>query len=133
MPTVAIVGASANPERYSHQAVLRYLKQGWQVWPIHPTLESVAGIACLHDLAALPGKPDIISMYVNPGRGIALVPQLAAIKPSYLWLNPGSESEELVQAARGAGLTVIQACNLVALSMGDPRLVAERVLAEQQP
>ena len=41
------------------------------------------------------------------------LPEIAARKPGELWLNPGSDSDELVEAARAQGLNVIQACSIV--------------------
>jgi uncharacterized protein len=126
MSTVAIIGASAKPERYSHQAVLRYRERGWTVWPVHPGATPVAGLPAFPDLAALPGRPDIISMYVNPELGLGMLDAIVAAAPQVLWLNPGADGEALASAARKRGLTVVEACNLVALSYGDPLEVLRR-------
>jgi predicted CoA-binding protein len=44
---------------------------------------------------------------------MALLPEIAARGCDELWLNPGSDSDELVAAAREKGLNVIQACSIV--------------------
>ena len=120
MPTVAIVGASPNPERYSHQAVLRFLARGYTVWPVHPAGHSVAGQPGFKTLGELPGRPDIVCMYVNPQAGLTLLDAIVTAKPQVLWLNPGADGEPLASAARARGLTVVEACSLVALGYGDP-------------
>jgi uncharacterized protein len=120
MPSVAVVGASPKPERYSHQAVLRYLERDYTVWPVHPAGHSVADQPGFRDLASLPGQPDIISLYVNPTLGLELLPTIVACQPQLLWLNPGADSDELQAAAQQQGLRVVRACNLVALSYGNP-------------
>jgi predicted CoA-binding protein len=120
MPTVAVIGASPRPERYSHQAVLGYLARGYTVYPVNPAGESVAGLAAFRSLADVPGSPDIVTMYVNPGTGVELLDQIVAKKPRALWLNPGADGEPIASAARAKGLHVVTACNLVALSYGDP-------------
>ena len=120
MPTVAVIGASPKPDRYSHQAVLGYLKRGYTVYPVNPAGEAVAGIAAFRTLAEVPGSPDIVTMYVNPTTGLELLAQIVAKQPKALWLNPGADGEPLASAARAKGLTVVEACNLVALSYGDP-------------
>ncbi len=118
--SVAIVGASTNPERYSHQAVLRYLAKGWTVWPVHPSGLAVAGQACFRTLSDLPGRPDIVCMYVAPATGLGMLDAIVAVKPQVLWLNPGADGEPLVSAARARGLHVTEGCTLVVLGHGDP-------------
>ena len=126
-PTVAIVGASPKPERYSHQAVLRYRAAGWTVWPVNPAGLEVAGIPALRSLAELPGRPDIVCMYVNPTTGLEMLDQIVAAKPTQLWLNPGADGEPLASAARNRGLRVVEACTLVALGYGNPLEVADQL------
>jgi predicted CoA-binding protein len=120
MPTVAIVGASPKPERYSHQAVLKYRERGYTVWPVHPAGGVIAGLPVHRTLADLPGRPDIICMYLNPKAGLELLDQIVACAPQVLWLNPGADGEPLAGAARARGLKVVEACTLVVLGYGDP-------------
>ena len=60
-------------------------------------------------------KLDRISVYLPPAVGLKMLPQIAARGCNELWLNPGSESDDLVAAAEKAGLNVIQACSIVAI------------------
>lgn len=123
MPSVAIVGASPHPDRYSHQAVLRYRERGWTVWPVNPGATPVAGLPAMSDLAALPARPDIVCLYVNPQIGMTLLDAIVAVRPQVLWLNPGADGEPLRSAARARGLTVHEGCTLVVLGWGDPLAV----------
>lgn len=129
-PTVAVVGASAKPDRTSNQAVRAYLDAGWEVWPVHPSGVSVHGLDTYRSLADLPGRPEIVSMYLNPTAALALLDDIAAAAPDWLWLNPGADGEPIASAARDRGLAVVEACNLVGLSYGDPRTFAKRVATE---
>jgi predicted CoA-binding protein len=126
MPSVAIVGASAKADRYSHQAVLRYRERGWTVHPVHPSRQDVAGLPCLASLAELPGAVDIVCMYVNPETGLTMLDDILARAPQLLWLNPGADGEPLASRARERGLQVIEACTLVVLAQGDPLALVER-------
>ncbi len=120
MPTVAIVGASNKPERYSHQAVLKYRERGYTVWPVHPAGGLIAGLPVARTLSELPGRPDIVCMYVNPTAGLGMLEEIVACGPQVLWLNPGADGEPLTSAARARGLKVVEACTLVVLGYGDP-------------
>lgn len=122
--SVAIVGASPDPARYSHQAVLRFRARGWTVWPIHPAAAAIDALPVFRDLAALPGRPDLVCLYVKPEIGLGLLDAIAALRPLALWLNPGADGPELVAAARARGLRTVEACALVALGRGDPLVVA---------
>lgn len=133
MPTVAVVGASPRPERYSNRAVRRYLDAGWTVWPVHPAGHAVHGQPGHRSLAELPGRPDVITMYLNPRAAMDLRDDIERCAPRYLWLNPGADGDPIASAARERGLTVIETCNLVALGRGDPLAVAEEWLREHGP
>jgi uncharacterized protein len=126
MPSVAIVGASPKPDRYSHQAVLRYRERNWTVWPVHPSGAPVAELPTLKTLAELPARPDIVCLYVNPDLGLGMVEAIAQAAPTLVWLNPGSESPALRQALEARGLRVVEACTLVVLAQGDPLEIALR-------
>jgi uncharacterized protein len=62
-------------------------------------------------------KLDRISVYLPPAVGLKVLPEIAARGCDELWLNPGSESDELVAAADAQGLNVIQACSIVDIGM----------------
>jgi predicted CoA-binding protein len=120
MPTVAVVGASHREDRPSHLALERYAARGYTVWPVTPAVTAIAGLATYADLAALPGAPDLISMYVNPERGLAMLEAIVACRPRAVWLNPGADGAALAEALRARGVTVVEGCSLVALAYGDP-------------
>lgn len=119
MPTVAILGASADRSKFGNKAVRAFLARGFDVYPVNPKGGEVEGLAVQPSLAAIPAgvKLDRISVYLPPAIGLKMLPDIAARGCDELWLNPGSESEELVAAAEKLGLNVIQACSIVAVGM----------------
>jgi len=113
-PTVAIVGASDDRSKYGNKAVRAFRDQGWEVYPIHPTLTEVEGMPAFPDLDAVPvPQLDRVSFYVPPRIGLALLDAVARKPIGEVWLNPGSESPELVARAEALGLNVIQACSIL--------------------
>ena len=119
MPTVAILGASADREKYGNKAVRAFVARGYTVYPVNPKGGEVEGLPVYISLAAIPAdvKLDRISVYLPPAVGLKTLPEIAARGASELWLNPGSESDELVEAAEKQGLNVIQACSIVDIGM----------------
>lgn len=119
MPSVAILGASADRSKFGNKAVRAFLARGFDVFPVNPKGGEVEGLPVQPSLAAIPAgvKLDRISVYLPPAIGLKMLPEIAARGCDELWLNPGSESEELVVAAEKLGLNVIQACSIVAVGM----------------
>jgi predicted CoA-binding protein len=117
MPTVAILGASADRSKFGNKAVRAFLARGYDVYPVNPKGGDVEGLPVYRSLAEIPAdvKLDRISVYLPPAVGLKTLPEIAARGCGELWLNPGSESDELVAAAEQKGLNVIQACSIVAI------------------
>jgi hypothetical protein len=114
MPTVAILGASADRSKFGNKSVRAHQQQGYTVYPVNPKADLIEGLKAYKSLAEIPpGKLDRISVYLPPQVGMAVLPEIAARGCDELWLNPGSDSDELVEAARAKGLNVIQACSIV--------------------
>lgn len=111
--TVAIIGASADPAKFGNKAVRAYLRQGWTVYPVSPRGGEIEGLPVFKSIVDVPRPIDRISMYVAPPVGMAMLNDLAAAGAGEIYFNPGSESDELIDAAREKGLEPIVACSIV--------------------
>ena len=117
-PSVAILGASADRSKFGNKAIRAHLQQGYDVYPVNPKGGEIEGLAVYKGLAEVPvERLDRISVYLPPKIGLAMLDEIAAKGCDELWLNPGSESDELVQKAQSMGLEPIQACSIVALGV----------------
>ena len=115
-PSVAIVGASNDRAKFGNKAVRAFQNQGFTVYPVNPKGGEIEGLPAYTSLSEIPAeKIDRISMYVPPAVGLKMLDEIAAIEFDELWLNPGSESDELIAAARERGLEVVVACSIVAV------------------
>jgi predicted CoA-binding protein len=115
---VVIVGASDNPERYSHRALLLLRQHGHEVVPVHPKLAQIEGVPVVADLSAISGPVDTVTMYVGPAISAGLGDKLAALKPRRVIFNPGTENAVLEQQLSAAGIICEEACTLVLLNTG---------------
>lgn len=114
MPTVAILGASTDRSKFGNKSVRAHQAKGFTVYPINPKATEIEGLKAYASLADVPaGKLDRVSVYLPPAVGIKVLPEIAARGCDELWLNPGTESDELVVEAERLGLNVIQACSIV--------------------
>jgi hypothetical protein len=115
---VAIIGASDNPERYSHKALLLLRRHGHEVIPVHPKLTEIEGIAVAPSLSAIAGQVDTVTMYVGPAISSGLQDSLIALRPGRVIFNPGAENAALAEALEKAGIACEEACTLVLLNSG---------------
>ena len=111
--TVVVVGASADRSKYGNKAVRAYLRQGYNVIPLHPKESEIEGVPAVRSLADITGPVDRVTLYVPPAVGLTLLPQIAALAPKELWVNPGAESEELLASARQLGFDPIEGCAIL--------------------
>jgi uncharacterized protein len=108
-----VIGASSARHKFGNKAVRAYVRQGWTVYPVNPNEKTVEGLPVYATLADIPGPVDRVSMYVPPSVGIGLLDAIKAKGAAELFLNPGSESDALLERAEALGLDTIQACSIV--------------------
>jgi predicted CoA-binding protein len=118
MPAVAILGASADRSKFGNKSIRAHQQQGFTVYPVNPKGGQIEGLTVYKSLGDVPpGKLDRISVYLPPPILLQVLPEIAARGADEVWLNPGSDSDEAVDAARNLGLNVIQACSIVDLGV----------------
>jgi predicted CoA-binding protein len=122
MKSVAIIGASKDRNKYGNKAVRAFLQQGYKVYALNPKETEIEGLSVLKSIGDVPERPDMISVYVPPGILKTLLPEIAAKGCHELWLNPGTESDEVLAEAERLGLNVIQACSIVGVGASPSRL-----------
>src|SRR5688500_15037621 len=118
MPTVAILGASADRSKFGNKSVRAHLTQGYTVYPVNPKGGDIDGLTVYKSLAEVPaGKLDRISVYLPPAVLLNTLEEIAERGCDELFLNPGTESEAVLAKAEALGLEPIQACSIVDLGM----------------
>jgi predicted CoA-binding protein len=82
----------------------------------------VEGIPAFGSILQVPVRPDLISVYVPPPELLKILPDIAVKGCDELWLNPGTESAEVLTEAERLGLNVVQACSIVGVGVNPHRL-----------
>jgi len=122
MKTVAIIGASNDPRKFGNKAVRAFVQQGFTVYPVNPNETEVEGIEAYQSIRDVPVRPFMISVYVPPQVLAKLLPDIAAKGCDELWLNPGTESDEVLAEAERLKLKVVQACSIVGIGVSPSQL-----------
>jgi len=113
--TVAIIGASADRQKFSNKAVRAFVHQGYTVFPINPKEAEIEGLTAYKSVGDVPGPIDMASLYLPPSVGERVIEEVARKGIIEVWLNPGAESPELVAKARSLGLKPIVACSILGI------------------
>ncbi len=113
MPSVAIIGASTDRNKFGNKAVRAYVRQGWTVFPVNPNTVVVEGLRSYASITDIPGALDRASLYVPAKVGIGLLGAIKSKGVGELWVNPGAESDALLAEAARLGLTTVEACSIL--------------------
>lgn len=116
--TVAVIGASADPSKFGNKSVRAHLRAGYTVFPVHPREKIIEGLKVYPSLREVPEPLDRVTVYIPPGALLLILEDIARKNPRELFLNPGTDSPEVVAKARSLGLNPIQACSIVDVGGG---------------
>ena len=117
MKTIAIIGASSDRGKFGNKAVRAFQKQGYTVYPVNPKETEIEGLPAFKSIRDVPVRPEMISVYLPPPVLLKVLPEIAAKGCDELWLNPGTESDEVLAEAERLGMNVIQACSIVGVGV----------------
>jgi uncharacterized protein len=121
MPTVAVIGASANRRKFGNKALRAFRHRGYTVVPINPHADVVEGERAYPTVLDYPSPIDEATVYVPPDIGRQVIDQVATKGIKKVWLNPGADARPVVERARSLGLHTIVACSILGIgeSPGD--------------
>lgn len=106
--TIAVVGASTNPEKASNRIPAQLMRAGYTVIPIHPTADEILGQPAYPTLADVPGSIDIVDVFRPAAEAAGIVDQAVAVGAGAVWLQLGISSSEARKAAKRADLAYVE-------------------------
>lgn len=112
---VAVIGASSDRSKFGNKAVRAFVHHGDTVIPINPREPEVEGLKSYASVLDVPGPIDMATFYVPPRVGLSILDEVAQKGIGEVWFNPGADSPELVEKARGLQITPVNACSIVAI------------------
>jgi len=122
MKTVAIIGASTDRAKFGNKAVRAFQQQGYAVYPVNPKETEVEGLPAFKTIRDVPVRPQKVSVYLPPPVLLKILSDISERGCDELWLNPGTESDEVLAEAERLGLRVIQGCSIVAVGISPSTL-----------
>jgi predicted CoA-binding protein len=107
--TIALIGASPNPDRPSH-GVMRYLlAQGYRVIPVRPLdVEQVLGIPVVASLADIAEPIDLVDVFRREEAAPGHAQEAVEAGAKAFWLQLDLRSPEARRIATEAGLDYVE-------------------------
>ena len=105
--TIAIVGASSNPEKAPYGIMQKLQKAGYKVIPINPRETEILGERSYPSLIDVPERIDIVDVFRRAEDTPAIADDAVKIGAKALWLQTGITSEGAAQRAKAGGLSVV--------------------------
>lgn len=109
-PRIAVIGASPNPMRPSHGVMVDLRALGYDVVPVNPTANDVAGLRCyptLRDAVDATGPVGIVDVFRLPPACPEHAHEAVEVGAACLWLQLGIASREAGRIAHEGGLQVV--------------------------
>ena len=105
--TIAMVGASGNPDKASHGIMRKLQSVGYKVIPVNPKETEVLGERTYPSLLDIDQPVDIVDVFRRSEDTPAIADEAVKIGAKALWLQTGISNEEAAAKASAAGLLVV--------------------------
>jgi predicted CoA-binding protein len=117
--TFAVAGASRDRSKYGNKVFQALVASGRTVYPLNPSAPEVEGQTAYASIADLPVVPESLSIVTPPQVTREVIQQAIVAGVKNIWMQPGAEDAQASQAAREAGINVIDdgSCVLVLLAI----------------
>jgi predicted CoA-binding protein len=121
--TIAVVGASRNPEKPSYSVPRQLQRHGWRVIPVNPYADEIWGERCYPTLADIPEplrrQIDLVNVFRPSEQAAAIVEQAIAIGAPAVWLQQDIISTPGRRLAEQAGIDYVEnRCTAVERALG---------------
>jgi uncharacterized protein len=105
--TIAMVGASSNPDKDSHGIMRKLQNAGYRVIPVNPKESEILGEHAYASLIDIPERVDIVDVFRRPEDTPAIADDAVTIGAKALWLQTGIVNEDAAARAEAGGLMVV--------------------------
>jgi predicted CoA-binding protein len=107
--TIAMVGASSDPTKFSY-GVLRVLHEtGYDMIPVNPREAGavIRGLPCHQSLASIVRPVDMVQVFRTSEAAYGVTEEAIGIGAKVIWMQIGVRNDDAAQLAEAAGLKVV--------------------------
>ena len=115
--TIGFVGATIQKEKWGYKKYKEIKDAGFKVYPINPKYDKVDGDKCFPNLKSLieflNEKPNFVITIVPPEITKKTVEQCKKLGIDKIWMQPGSESEEVIELCKESNIEFVHGVCIV--------------------
>ncbi|HEY1421401.1 MAG TPA: CoA-binding protein [Candidatus Dormibacteraeota bacterium] len=116
--TIAVVGASRNPDKAGGSVPFGLQKRGFRIIPINPYADELFGERAYRSLLDVPEKIDLVDVFRPAADAPEIARQAAQVGAKALWLQLDIRSDEARRIAEAAGMDYVEdECTAVVSSL----------------
>jgi predicted CoA-binding protein len=107
--TIAVVGASPNPERDSHRVMAYLQERGFRTIPVNPRSKDpeILGEKVYASLSEIPEPVDMVDIFRRSEEAGQVTDEAILIGAGVVWMQLGVVDQEAARRAEQAGLKVV--------------------------
>src|SRR5918911_1432893 len=105
--TIAVVGASSNPEKASYGIMQKLQRAGYRVVPVNPRETEILGERAYPSVLDVPEPIDIVDVFRRSEDTPGIADEAVTKGAKALWLQTGIVNEDAANRAKAGGLTVV--------------------------
>lgn len=109
----AVAGDVVNPEKYAHRILNSLKGAGFNVEGVSPSDKT--GMA-KKSLSEISYKIEVLDLCINPVKGLQIVQEAKELGIDKVLIQPGAESEDILEYCEKNNIIAIEGCALVELS-----------------
>ena len=104
---LALAGVSRSGKKFGNTVLKDLSGKGYEILPVHPHAEEIAGVRCYPSLAELPAEPGGLVLVVPPPQTEHLVQEARKAGIGRVWMQPGAESDVAIRYCEEQGIDVV--------------------------
>lgn len=104
---ITLSGVSADPQKYGHKIFKDLLKAGYDVVGVNPKGGKILNQDIFSSLEEVSRNTELLIIVLPPTIGIQVVREAKKLGINNIWLQPGAQSNEIIQYAKANNINLI--------------------------
>lgn len=100
----AVVGVTTNKNKFGYKIFKKLIEHGYETFGVNPKYDEVDGEKVYPSLKSIPKKAEVVDVVVPPKATLGLLDEIKELGIEYVWFQPGTYDETVVEKAERLGL-----------------------------
>ena len=107
--TIAMIGASSNPDRDSFKVMKYLIEKGYKVFPVNPNVikNKILDIQCFPNLSSIPQKIDMVDIFRSKEFVMEITQDAIKADVKVIWTQEGVIDKNSQDLAKKAGIIFV--------------------------